>query len=98
MTSATLALTEAVPRRWSAPPPAPADAAQRPRKRARAFLCALARQAMPVVLLDADEVLLGCDLARRGYVQAGQGGTAQQPALVVCGLTPWGRRRVASKP
>lgn len=71
--------------------------AGRLRRRARAFLQALVRQSMPVVLLDADEVRLGCDLAHLGYVQAERGGAGREPSLVVCAVTPWGRCRIARR-
>lgn len=94
MASTSVALNDIAQTIWSPPVPA----ARRPGRRALAFLRCLARQPLPVVLVDPQEVLMALSLARKGYVQAGQGGSGEQPALVVCGLTPWARRSIAFKP
>lgn len=76
----------------------PAHTPRRPGRRALAFLRCLARQPLPVVLVDPQEVGLALALVRQGYVQAGRGGTGRQSALVVCELTPWARRCIACRP
>lgn len=71
--------------------------AQAPRKRTAAFLFCLARQPLPFALIEENEVQIGLDLARQGYVQVDRGGADLPSTLVVCSITPWGWRRIATK-